>query len=119
MYRKRYFLAISFVLILFFLGCGGLRYNQMHPEGKDFHPKRIGVLPVSVGSFTEAQGIIDQAIVTALTEKKWFSRVVSEEALIRQTGMSPELQEAITAYLGKLDKLNYSDPELTRKIGEL
>ena len=48
-----------------------------------------------------------------------FSRVVSEKALIRQTGMSRELQEAIPAYLGKLDKLNNSVPELTRKIGEL
>lgn len=119
MYRKRFFLAISFVLVLFFLGCGGLRYNQMHSEGKDFHPKRIGILPVAVGSFAEAQGIIDQAVATALTEKKWFSRVVSEEALIRQAGTNPELQEAIAAYLDKLDKLNYSDPELTQKIGEL
>jgi hypothetical protein len=113
------FLTVSFLLALLVMGCGGLRYNMATPEAKDFHPKRIGVLPVAVGSYAEAQGVIDQAIVSVLIEKGWFSRVVSEEALIRDAGTNPELQVAVTAYLDKLEKLNYSDPELSRRIGEL
>jgi len=31
-------------MILF--GCGGIRYSQVAPNAKDFHPKKIGVLPV-------------------------------------------------------------------------
>jgi hypothetical protein len=119
MYRKRIFLAISFVMILFLLGCGELRYNQMSPEGKNYHPKRIGILPVNLGPFVEARGVIDQAMVTALTDKRWFARVVSLDTSVQQPAANPELRETVTAYLDKLGKLNYSDPELTRKIGEL
>jgi hypothetical protein len=119
MHRKMIFVTMSFLLALLVMGCGSLRYNTVAPEAKDFHPKRIGVLPVNLGSFAEAQGIIDQAIVGALTEKGWFSRVVAENALIKHSGAKPELQDAITGYLDKLDKLNYSDPELSRKIAEL
>ena len=119
MYRKMVFLTVSFFLALLFMGCGGLRHNVVFPEAKDFHPKLICVLPVAVGSYAEAQGVIDQAIVSALIDKGWFSRVVSGEALIRQSGANQELQEAVAAYLDKLEKLNYSDPELSRKIGKL
>jgi hypothetical protein len=119
MYRKKVFLMMSFLLALLVMGCGGLRYNMVTPEAKDFHPKRIGVLPVTLGPFAEAQGIIDQAVVKALVEKGWFTRVVSEDDLIRKPEANPELGEAITTYLDKLEKLNYSDPELSRRIGEL
>lgn len=119
MHRKMIFVTMSFLLALLVMGCGSLRYNMATPEAKDFHPKRVGVLPVAVGSFGEAQGLIDQTIVTALMEKGWFSRIVSVDALIRQPGANSELQDAVTAYLDKLDKLNYSDPELSRRIGEL
>ncbi len=115
MYRKLGFLlAIGMVLSLF--GCGGLRYNMMLPEGKTFHPQRIIVLPVAIGPFAEAEGIIDQAIVTGLTQKKWYSRVVSEETA---AAASPKLRETVTAYLDKLEKLNYSDPVLSREIAVL
>ena len=63
--------------------------------------------------------MIDQAVVTALTDKNGYTRVVSLDALTRQSGANQELQETVTVYLDKLDKLNFSDPELTRKIGEL
>lgn len=119
MSRKTVFLTMSFLLVLFVMGCGGLRYNMATPEAKDFHPKRIGVLPVTVGSFAEARGVIDRTIVSALLEKQWFSRVVSENALTRQSGANPELQSVVAAYLDKLEKLNYSDPELSRRIGQL
>lgn len=119
MYRKMVVLVISFLLAMSVVGCGGLRYNTVLPEAKDCHPKRIGVLPVAVGSYAEAQGIIDQVIVEALIEKEWFSRVVSADALIKQPATNPELRGAVAAYLEKLEKLNYSDPELSRKIGEI
>lgn len=119
MHRKMVILTMSFLLALLVMGCGSLRYNMVAPEAKDFHPKRIGVLPVAVGSFAEAQGVIDKAVVSALTDKGWFTRVVSEDVLIRQTGANPELGEAVVAYLDKLEKLNYSDLELSQKIAEL
>ncbi len=117
--KKMVFLTVSFLLILLVAGCSSLRYNLTAPEAKDFHPKRIGVLPVGVGSFAEAQGVIDRAIVSALVDKKWFSRVVSIDALIKQPGSHAELREVVTAYLNKQEKLSYSDPVLSRRIGQL
>jgi len=117
MYRRCVFLVLSFLLALSVTGCGGLRYNVVLPEARGFHPGRIVVLPVGVGSYAEAQGIIDQAVVDALIEKEWFSRVVSADTLMKQSGTNQELRDAVTAYLEKLEKLNYSDPELSRKIG--
>lgn len=113
------FLTMSFLLVLLVTGCSSLRYNMVAPEAKDFHPKRIGVFPVAVGSFAEARGVIDRAVVAALADKKWFSRVVSIDALMQQPGANTELQEVVAAYLDKQEKLNYSDPELSRRIGQL
>lgn len=117
--RKMVFLTMSFLLVLLVTGCSSLRYNMVAPEAKDFHPKRIGVFPVAVGSFAEARGVIDRAVVAALADKKWFSRVVSIDALMQQPGANTELQEVVAAYLDKQEKLNYSDPELSRRIGQL
>ena len=113
MCRKLGFLLLAIGMVLSLFGCGGLRYNMMLPEGKTFHPQRIIVLPVAIGPFAEAKGIIDQAIVTGLTQKKWHSRVVSEETA---AAANPKLRETVTAYLDKLEKLNYSDPVLSREI---
>ncbi|MDX9746486.1 MAG: hypothetical protein WCX84_05825 [Syntrophales bacterium] len=118
MYRKMVFFTLSFLLVVSLIGCGGLRYNMSTPEAKGFHPKRIGILPVSVGSFAEARGVIDQTILTALVERKWFTRVVSIDTLMRKGQTDRELEDDVSAYLNKLENLNYSDPELSRKIGD-
>ena len=115
--RKPYFVMILLVLML--SGCGGLRYSQVAPEAKDFHHRRIGVLPVDVGTYEEARGIIDQVIAGVLVDKKWFADVVAADTINNQLHVNEELRTVVMDYLAKLKTVNFSDPELSKKIGEL
>ncbi|MDI6776038.1 MAG: hypothetical protein QMD03_02170 [Syntrophales bacterium] len=115
--KKKCFVVILLVLML--SGCGGLRYSQVAPEAKDFHPRRIGVLPVDVGTYEEARGVIDQVIAGVLVDKKWFADVVAADTINNQLQSNEELRKVVMDYLAKLKTVNFSDPELSKKIGEL
>ncbi len=112
----RSFLILS-VMILF--GCGGIRYSQVAPNAKDFHPKKIGVLPVDVGPFEEARGVIDQIIAGALVNTGWFSDVVTSEAINNRMQSDDELRKTVSDYIAKLKTVNFSDADLSMKIGEV
>jgi len=99
--------------------CGGLRYVQVSPEAKNFHPSRIGVLPADVGTYEEARGVIDQVIAGVLMEKKWFKDVVGGDTIANQLAANEELRQVVGEYQAKLKSVNYSDPELSARIGEL
>ena len=88
------------------------------PEAADFHPKTMVVLPVEVGVYGEAKGVIDQVIISVLTDKKWFSSVIGSDALNQQPGQEA-LQKAVRDYLSKLKTVNFSDPDLSRSIGQM
>jgi hypothetical protein len=115
--KKLYLLVISLVLIS--SGCSGLRYSQISPAAKDFHPRRIGVLPVDVGTYGEARGIIDEVMAGVLVEKGWFNDVVAAGTINRQLQSNEELRKVVMDYLAKLNTVNFSDPELSKKIGEI
>jgi hypothetical protein len=117
--RSLQYVFIALWLILILSGCGGLRYSQVDPEAKNFHPKRMGVLPVDVGTYEEARGAIDQVIAGVLIEKGWFSDVVSGDVINRQFQSNGELRKVVNDYAAKLKAVNFSDSELSAKIGEL
>ncbi|MEN6321734.1 MAG: hypothetical protein ABFD82_23670 [Syntrophaceae bacterium] len=119
MKKKAYILLSLALLILTLLGCGGLRYSQVAPEAKDFHPKSIGVLPVEVGTYEEARGIIDQVIAGVLVETQWFTDVVAADTISNQLQSNEELRKVYHEYISKLKTVNFSDPELSKKIGEI
>jgi len=117
---KKFAGTLSVLLaVLLLAGCGGLRYSQVAPEAKDFHPQRIGVLPADVGPYEEARGAADAVIAAVLVNKKWFSDVVAADSINRQMQANEPLRQAVTDYLSKLKTVNYSDPTLSRRIGEL
>jgi hypothetical protein len=107
------------ILLLGLFGCGGLRYSHVSPEAKDFHPRRIAVLPADVKTFPEAKGSIDSLISEALSERKWFAAVVGGEEIGRRLETDETLRQAVAEYLAKLDKVSFSDPALSGRIGEL
>jgi hypothetical protein len=117
--KKATGVVLSLLLVLLFSGCGGLRYSQVAPEAKDFHPQRIGVLPVDAGMYEEARGAADQVIAAVLVNKKWFADVVAAEAISRQAQANEDLRKVLLDYLTKLKTVNFSDPALGRRIGEL
>jgi hypothetical protein len=117
--RKAYILSVVVLLILTLVGCGGLRYSQVAPEAQDFHPKRVGVLPADVGTYEEARGIIDQVIAGVLVETQWFTDVVAADIISNQLQSNEELRKVYLDYISKLKTVNFSDPELSKKIGEI
>lgn len=113
-----YIFIVAFLLLILF-GCGGLRYSQLDPEAKNFHPKRIGVLPVETGAYEEARGAIDQVIAGVVNEKGWFSAVVAGDDMSRQLQANEELRKVVSDYTAKLKAVNFSDSQLSARIGEI
>ncbi|MBM4314977.1 MAG: hypothetical protein FJ122_13825 [Deltaproteobacteria bacterium] len=111
--------TILAVLLLSIPGCGGLRYSQVSPEAKDFHPRRIAVLPADATTFPEAKGTVDRLFTELLSERGWFSSVVGGETLKRRLETDAELRQTASDYLAKLDKVSFSDPALSSRIGAL
>ncbi len=111
--------AILAILLLGLLGCGGLRYSQVASEAKDFHPQRIAVLPADTTAFPEAKGSVDRVFAEVLAEQKWFTDIVGGEEVGRRLETDAELRQTVTGYLAKLQKVSYSDPELSSRIGAL
>jgi hypothetical protein len=117
--RKTFLLPVTMLLLFALAGCGGIRYSEIAPEAKNFHPKRIGVFPVDVGTYAEARGVIDQIIAGVLIDTKWFTDVVTADAISRQMQSSEELRKTFLNYMAKLNAVSYSDPDFSRKLGEM
>jgi hypothetical protein len=117
--RKTFLLPVTMLLLLALAGCGGIRYSEVAPEAKNFHPKRIGVFPADVGTYEEARGVIDQVIAGVLIDTKWFTNVVAADAISRQMQSREELRKVFLDYMSKLKAVSYSDADLSRKLGEM
>ena len=120
MTTKLFVKCILLFFVLITIACGALRYSQVDPAAKDFHPQRIAIFPVvDVGTYEESRGDVEQITASVLIEKKWFADVTDTANLNRQVQANEELRKAMTDYLLKLRSLTFSDPDLSRKIGEL
>jgi len=111
--------CLAILLTLAFCGCGRLLFSQTAPEARDFHPQRIVILPVDVGPYEEAGGVVDDIIAGELAQRKWFQSIVAGDAVRRQIENSDETKKAVNDYLAKLKALSYSDPELSGRVGAL
>lgn len=108
------------LLLLSISGCGGgLRYSQVAPEAKDFHPRRVVVLPADTTAFPEAKDTIDRLFTEVLSERKWFTAVVGGEEIGRRLKTDAELRQVTEDYLAKREKVSFSDPVLSGRIGVL
>ena len=116
MFFTRFILIIA---VLSVIACGGLRYSQLDPAAKNYQPKRIAVFTADVGPYEEARTHIEQIVPGVLMEKKWFTDITDTASLNRQIQTNEELRKTMTDYLSKLQTVNYSDPVLSKKIGEL
>jgi hypothetical protein len=110
--------AIAAVLLVGLFGCGGLRYSHISPEAKDFRPRRIAVFPADAKTFPEAKGPVDRIFAETLTERKWFASVAGGEEIGRRLETDEPFRQTVSEYLTKLDRVNFSDPVLSRRIGE-
>lgn len=113
----RYLLKALIALSLL-SSCGGLRYSQVYPEAKDFHPKTVAILPADPGSYEEARDVIDQIMAGDLASRGWFEDVVAGETVKRQIAANETLRAALSEYMTKMATINYSDPGLAAMIGK-
>lgn len=105
--------------VFFAVACATLRFSQIDPAAKDFHPRSIAVFDADIGHYAEAKGVVEKEVAAALAGKKWFAAVIDNESLNNQIRDDEELRGAMKEYLSKLKTLNFSDPYLSRKISEL
>lgn len=121
--RKKIFVkCILMIFVLTTIACSGLRFSQLAPEAQDFHPQNVAVFPVEMLNYEEAKGsrgVVEQIVAGSLVEKKWFANVMDTESLNGEILANEELNEVMTEYISKLKTVNFSDPNLSKKIGEL
>lgn len=115
---------VKYILIFFILAtvsCGGLHFNQLAPEAIDFHPQRITLFPIEVWNHKEADSrtVVEQIVAGSLIGKRLFFNVTDVENLQKQVLANEALKKEKDEYLSKLRLLGFSDPDLSRKIGEL
>ena len=106
-------------LLIGLSACGGLRYSEVSPEAKAFHPRVIAVLPADAKTFPEAKEPVDGLFAEVLTERGWFATVVGGRAIEKRMAADEPLRQTVTEYLGKLNRLSFSDPGLSGRIGEM
>jgi hypothetical protein len=108
-------IALTFVIS----SCGGIRYSRVMKGAEDFHPKSVGIIEVRAGGYPEAKGTADEIIAKVLSKEEWFSSVISEKKIRERMASEGGIKDIVDKYLMKLKKVSYSDPELSRKIGEI
>jgi hypothetical protein len=111
--------AIIAIVCLGILGCGGLRFSEISPDARDFHPRRIAVLPADATAFADAKGVVDRLFAEALIERQWFSEVVGGEAIGRRLESDEAFRKVVAGYLAKRANVSFSDPEMSGRIGGL
>jgi hypothetical protein len=121
MAKKLFVKYILIVFVLLTVACEGLHFNQLAPEAKNFHPQRIAVFPIEVWNHKEVDSrvVVEQIVASSLVEKKFFTDVTDVENLKKQIKESEELRKVKDEYFDKLKMLTFSDPDLSKKMGEL
>jgi len=121
MAKKLFVKYILIVFVLLTVACEGLHFNQLASEAKNFRPRRIAVFPIEVWNHKEVDSrvVVEQIVAGSLVEKKFFTDVTDVENLKKQIKESEELRKVKDEYLDKLKMLTFSDPDLSKKMGEL
>ncbi len=106
----------ALVILVLLAGCASLNYSELNPKEKDFHPKTIAVLPVTVGDNEPARDVVDAVMARKLAESRWFQNVVDPVSIKNQITASTELANDVQGYIQKVNTLGVSDPAVTAKL---
>jgi hypothetical protein len=116
---KNCFFSLGILLTLLLGGCGGIRFSQTTPEAEGFHPQSVAVLALDVVGSEESREVLDRTVAGELADEKRFQRIVSFQMMQRLLQENESLRKVTTAYVAKLKAVNFSDSDLSKKIGEL
>lgn len=110
-------ISFAIVALLFAItGCSGIKFSQLSPEAKDFHPKTIAVLPATVVEYESARDIVDTVVSKKLAESRWFDNVVDAVTIKSQIATSEELSSNIQSYIQKVNTMGVSDPAISSRL---
>lgn len=120
MIKKRVLNYILVVFIFTILACSGLNFSQLAPEAIEYHPQRVALFPIEVWNHKEidSRAMVEQIVTRSLVAKRLFTDVTDVEILQRQLLANDEFRKTKDEYFSKLRLLGFSDPELSRKIGD-
>lgn len=107
-----------FSMIVLLAACGGIRYAQVNPEARDFHPRTLAILPVDVRTSYEATGLADEILTRVLRKTGKYPKVISPAEIRDRMEKDPAVSKDIFDYVAKFRAVNFSDPTLTRAIGK-
>lgn len=116
--KQRVF-SLGMLLILMLGGCGGIRFSQTAPEAEGFHPQTLGLLALDVVGVEESRDVLDRIIAGELSDERQYKSFLSYQMMQRLLQENESLRKTTTAYLAKLKAVNFSDSDLSKKIGEL
>ena len=121
MIKKCCYVIVFIAFIFTTIACGGLRFSQLAPEAIDFHPQSIAIFPMEVWNHKEpdSRAVVEQIVAGSLIAKKMFIQVTDVEKLQKHVQENETLKNTKTEYLSKLRLLNFSDSDLSRKIGTM
>lgn len=118
---KKYLAAvfILFVAVTVVLACAGpVRYSQVEPEMEDFRPRTIALLSVDVGHHRDAAGVIEEIVAGELDRTGRFDRILTPGDVWNLTEDEAS-RTILEEYLSKREIVNYSDPDLSRRLSEV
>jgi hypothetical protein len=103
------------LLLLVLTGCTVLNYSQTFIP--DYKAKSIAVFPVESGVHVDSAAVMDKLVADALINKGWFSKVATVSDLKSCIEAKSDTKTIFADYMAKLKMVNYSDRELSSKIG--
>lgn len=113
------FISLGVLLIVLLSGCGGIRFSQTAPEAEGFRPHSLALLALDVVGFEESREVLDRIIAGELANEKRFKSILSYQKIQSLLQENESLRKTTNAYLAKLNAVNFSDSDLSKKIGEL
>ena len=117
--RNYWFFSLGMLLLVMLTGCGGIRFAQTAPEAEGFHPQALALLSLDVVGYEESREALDRIIADEFAAEKRFRNFLSYQQVQRLLQENEPLRRTTTAYLAKLKAVNFSDSDLSKKIGEL
>jgi hypothetical protein len=116
---KKWATAVVALLSLAVLGCGELRYSEVSPDARNFHPRRVAILPADATAFAAAKGDIDRLFAEALRDQNWFAGVVGGDEIGRRLESDEAFGKIVRDNIAWFANFSFFDPGLSGKLGEM
>lgn len=112
---RHIFFPILIVFTAALVGCGAGSFFQTSPDGGERSWRKVAVFPAEAGGNAEAGAAVEAALVELMTANKLE---VTMPPVLSAKLSARDLQRTVGDYTRKLYILNFSDPELSKQIGE-